>query len=85
MENFALFAAKSKSGGGGGGGTVTSYTSLSNKPEIIEYLNVFIKRNGKRQNMEEAVRRWNEDLRWVREYRLNRQRHFEISNIHKNK
>ena len=34
MENFALFAAKSKSGGGGGGGTVTSYTSLSNKPEI---------------------------------------------------
>ena len=60
-------------------------SKVSSKPEIIEYLNFFIKRNGKRQNMEEAVRRWNEDLRWVREYQLNRQRYFEISNIQKNK
>lgn len=60
-------------------------SKVSNKPEIIDYLNFFIKRNGKRQNMEEAVRRWNEDLRWVREYQINRQRHFEISNIQKNK
>ncbi len=59
-------------------------SKVSSKPEIIEYLNFFIKRNGKRQNMEEAVRRWNEDLRWVREYQLNRQRHFEILNIQKN-
>jgi len=60
-------------------------SKVSNKPEIIEYLNFFIRRNGKRQNMEEAVRRWNEDLKWVREYQINRQRHFEISAIHKNK
>lgn len=59
-------------------------SKVSNKPEIIEYLNFFIRRNGKRQNMEEAVRRWNEDLRWVREYQLDRQRHFEIVNIQKN-
>ena len=60
-------------------------SKVSNKPEIIEYLNFFIHRNGKRQNMEEAVRRWNEDLRWVRDYQINRQRHFEITNIQKNK
>ena len=60
-------------------------SKVSSKPEIIDYLNFFIKRNGKRQNMEEAVRRWNEDLKWVREYQINRQRHFEISNIQKNK
>lgn len=59
-------------------------SKVSNKPEIIEYLNFFIRRNGKRQNMDEAVRRWNEDLRWVREYQINRQRHFEIANIQKN-
>jgi hypothetical protein len=60
-------------------------SKVSNKPEIIDYLNFFIRRNGKKQNMGEAVRRWNEDLKWVREYQINRQRHFEISNIQKNK
>jgi hypothetical protein len=35
--------------------------------------------------MGEAVRRWNEDLKWVREYQINRQRHFEITNIQKNR
>ena len=60
-------------------------SKVSNKPEIIDYLNFFIRRNGKKQNMGEAVRRWNEDLMWVREYQINRQRHFEISNIQKNK
>ena len=60
-------------------------SKVSNKPEIIDYLNFFIKRNGKKANMEEAVRRWNEDLKWVREYQINRQRKFEISNIQKKK
>lgn len=59
-------------------------STVSNKPEIINYLNFFIKRNGKKQNMTEAVRRWNEDLKWIREYQINRQRHFEIANIQKN-
>jgi len=59
-------------------------SKVSNKPEIIDYLNFFIRRNGKKQNMGEAVRRWNEDLKWVREYQINRQRHFEITNIQKN-
>lgn len=58
-------------------------SKVSNKPEIIDYLNFFIRRNGKKQNMGEAVRRWNEDLKWVREYQINRQRHFEITNIQK--
>ena len=60
-------------------------SKVSNKPEIIDYLNFFIKRNGKKANMEEAVRRWNEDLKWVREYQMNRQRQFEISNVRKNR
>lgn len=60
-------------------------SNVSSKPEIIDYLNFFIRRNGKKQNMGEAVRRWNEDLKWVREYQINRQRHFEISNIQKNR
>ena len=60
-------------------------SKVSNKPEIIDYLNFFIRRNGKKQNMGEAVRRWNEDLKWVREYQIYRQRHFEIANIQKNK
>lgn len=59
-------------------------SKVSNKPEIIDYLNFFIRRNGKKQNMSEAVRRWNEDLMWVREYQINRQRYFEITNIQKN-
>lgn len=60
-------------------------SKVSSKPEIIDYLNFFIRRNGKRQNMEEAVHRWSEDLRWVREYQINRQRYFEISSIRKNR
>ena len=60
-------------------------SKVSNKVEVIDYLNFFIKRNGKKQNMTEAVRRWNEDLKWVREYQINSQRHFEIVNIQKNK
>ena len=55
------------------------------KPEIISYLNGFIRRNGKKANMEEAVRRWEADIKWVRNYQLNRQRYFEIANIQKNK
>ena len=56
---------------------------ISSKAEIINYLTYFIRRNGKRSNMDEAVRRWNEDLKWVREYRINQQRYFEIANIQK--
>lgn len=60
-------------------------SGISTKPEIINYLNFFVRRNGKRQNMEEAVRRWNEDLKWVREYQIDKQRQFEITNIQKNR
>ena len=56
-------------------------SKVSSKPEIINYLDYFIRRNGRRQNMEEAVCRWKEDLKWVREYQLDRQRHFELINI----
>lgn len=58
---------------------------VSSKPEIIGYLNYFIKRNGKKRNMEEAVRRWNDDLSWVRDYQIDRQRVFEIKQIIKNR
>ena len=58
---------------------------IISKPEIIAYLNGFIRRNGKRVNMGEAVRRWEMDIQWVRDYKMDRQRHFEISNIQKNK
>lgn len=60
-------------------------SKILSKPDIISYLNFFIRRNGKRENMQEAVRRWNQDVEWVRDYQINRQRHYEISNIQKNK
>lgn len=56
---------------------------IMSKPEIISYLNGFIRRNGKRANMEEAVCRWRADIAWVRNYRIDRQRYFEIANIQK--
>lgn len=60
-------------------------SKVSSKPEIISYLEFFIRRNGKRQNLEEAVRRWKEDINWVRDYQINRQRHYEIASIQKNR
>lgn len=60
-------------------------SKVSSKPEIISYLDFFIRRNGKKQNMEEAVRRWTEDINWVRDYQINRQHHYEITNIQKNR
>ena len=60
-------------------------SKILSKPEIISYLNFFIRRNGKRENMQEAVCRWNQDIEWVRDYQINRQRYYAISNIQKNK
>lgn len=60
-------------------------SKVSSKPEIISYLDFFIRRNGKKQNMEEAVRRWTEDINWVRDYQINRQHHYEIASIQKNR
>lgn len=60
-------------------------SKVSSKAEIIYYLNHFIGRNGKKSNMEDAVRRWNEDLAWVRNYQINSQHQFEIQNIRKNR
>lgn len=51
------------------------------KPQIIDYLNFFINQNQNRSNMEEAVRRWKEDLSWVRNYRILKQNQFFISDI----
>lgn len=60
-------------------------SKVSSKPEIISYLDFFIHRNGKKQNMDEAVRRWTEDINWVRDYQINRQNHYKIANIQKNR
>lgn len=60
-------------------------SKVSSKPQIISYLDFFIRRNGKKPNMEEAVRRWTEDINWVRDYQINRQCHYEIASIQKNR
>ena len=60
-------------------------TSISRKPEVIEYLNFFIKLNSKNSNKRTAVAKWKSDLDWVRNYNINYQIHFAIDEIRKNR
>lgn len=55
--------------------------NIMTKPQIIDYLNFFINQSQNRSNMDEAVRRWKEDLSWVRTYHILKQNQFFISDI----
>ena len=51
------------------------------KYQILEYLQFFINNSKRRHSMRIANLRWREDLEWVREYRINEQRHFIVDEV----
>lgn len=51
------------------------------KYEIIAYLEMFIAVNGAKNNMEEAVSKWEHDLKYVRKYKIDSQNEVEINEI----
>ena len=51
------------------------------KHEIITHLDMLIKTNGNRSNMENAKKKWLSDLEFVRDYNINSQRIVPISKI----
>lgn len=58
---------------------------ILSKARIIDYLNFFIRNHSNRDNYTLAVKKWKEDLEFVRNYCINTQRQFEIQNIKKNR
>lgn len=54
---------------------------IADKSLIIDYLQFFISNAHNRPNMQLACRKWSEDLDWVRGYRIDRQRHFVVAGI----
>ena len=54
---------------------------ILSKPRVIEYLRYFINRSKNRANMAAACGKWREDLAWVRDYRIDRQRQFTVSEV----
>lgn len=51
------------------------------KPEIIKYLNMFIKMNGSKDNMEDSVFKWESDLEFVRNLGIESQPKVHINEI----
>lgn len=49
---------------------------IISKFRIMEYLQFFINNGRYRYNMRSATKKWEEDLKWVRAYHINKQRHF---------
>ncbi len=54
---------------------------ILSKPRVIEYLQFFIRWREKNPSMRDACRKWNEDLDWVRNYRIDKQRRFIIADV----
>lgn len=54
---------------------------IQNKSDIISHLNFLIKTNEKKHNMSVAISRWNDDIDWVRNYQIDSQQRFMISEI----
>lgn len=54
---------------------------ILDKARVIEYLQFFIRSNRNRRNMGNACAKWSADLEWVRAYRIDRQRHFTVSEV----
>lgn len=59
--------------------------NIMSKAEIIDYLHMFIRYNGVRYHMNYAVEKWKEDLKFVRDYRINEQENYSISRIKGNR
>ena len=57
--------------------------NIVSKPKIIDYLTFFINSKKNMWNMKSAVKKWTDDLEWVRQYRIDSQRRFLISGIKK--
>lgn len=53
------------------------------KHRIMEYLQFFINTSQYRHNMKSAIEKWTEDLEWVRDYNINKQRKQKVTNIKK--
>lgn len=53
------------------------------KSRLMRYLRFFINSSRYRDNMKIAHQKWQEDLIWVRNYRINEQRHVLIGSIQK--
>ena len=51
------------------------------KYEIMKYLDMFIRINGQKYNMDVAVAKWEDDLKFVREYNFDKQRIVRIDKI----
>lgn len=58
---------------------------IMEKPYIIDYLNFYIRTNRNNSNQWVAVQKWNDDLEWVRQYRLGSQPLFQISDVKRNR
>lgn len=56
---------------------------IISKPEIIRYINHFILMNGKKKGNETARRKWENDLKFLREYGCSKQENHVISEIQK--
>lgn len=56
---------------------------IISKYRIIEYLQFFINNSKYRTNMKVANRKWSDDLEWVRQYNIDKQRQYIISAIRK--
>jgi hypothetical protein len=54
---------------------------ILSKPEVINYLTSFISRGRNNPNHWIAVEKWEEDLDWVRNHRINKQPHFIINEV----
>ena len=57
--------------------------NIVSKPKVIEYLTLFIASKKNMKNMKPAVQKWTADLEWVRQYKINNQRKFLISDLKK--
>lgn len=51
------------------------------KPRVISYLQFFIRTNRNRRNMGTACAKWEEDIEFVRGYKIDTQRRFVVSSV----
>lgn len=59
---------------------IMDYKILS-KGEIMEYLHFFIRQRANLSNMEEAIKRWDDDLNWLRDYGIISQNKYNLYGV----
>lgn len=57
---------------------------IMKKPEIQNHLSFLIEMRKNNPSMQLAIEKWSDDLDWVREYNINRQRRYLIRDVKKN-